>query len=95
MWNTANRILQTMGGQSVTSIGKRKDSNPTLYGNILDYRTHLKKVQKKVGLLCLNLAVIRISSRIGQNLHRETHRYLGFFSSHNTYYVKKTILLDN
>ena len=38
--------------------------------------------------------MIRTSSRIGQNLHRETHRYLGFFSSHNVYYVKKTILLD-
>ena len=77
MWNTANRTLQTMGGQSVTSIGKREDSNPTLYGNIWDYRTHLKKVQKKVRLLCLNLAVIRHLRRIGENLHRETHRYLG------------------
>ena len=45
-------------------------------------------------LLWLNLAVIRTLSRINQNLHRETHRNLTEFSSHNTYYVKKTILLD-
>ena len=65
MWNTANKTPQTMGGQSVTSIGKREDSNPTLYGNIWDYRTLLEKVQKKGRLLCLNLAVIRTRRRIG------------------------------
>ena len=77
-----------------TQRGQEKTSYPTLYGFLWVNRTHLEKAKKKVGLLCLNVAVIRHLRRIGQDLHREPHRNLGFFSSHNVYYVKKTILLD-
>ena len=98
MWNTANRTLQTMREQSVTSIGKREDSNPTLYGILWVNRTHLEKLQKKGRLLWLNLAVYRritaTSHRINTEITQIAPRYLGFFSSHNVYYVKITIFLD-
>ena len=48
--------------------------------------------------MCLNLAVYRrittTSHRISTEITQRAPRILGFFSSHNVYYVKITILLD-
>ena len=82
------------------SIGRRRRENayPTLYGILWVFRTLLEKVKKKGRLLCLNLAVYRritaTSHRISTEITQRAPRILGFFSSHNVYYVKKTILLD-
>ena len=83
------------------SIGRRRRENayPTLYGILWVFRTLLEKVKKKGRLLCLNLAVYRritaTSHRISTEITQRAPRILGFFSSHNVYYVKITILLDN
>ena len=81
-----------------THRGEEKTLYPTLYGFLWVNRTHLKKVQKKGRLLCLNLAVYRrittTSHRISTEITQRAPRILGYFSSHNVYYVKITIFLD-